>query len=102
MKNQKYSVRLNDDERKILQNFILESIERILNRKKREVPPVEPKITGNVEAHIIATTCSEPPKGRKAWTLELIAEKVVLDGVLDSLSDTSVKRTLKKHNISLT
>ena len=86
----------------IRKQFILEGMDRILNRKKREVPPVEPKITGDVEAHIIAAACSAPPKGKKAWTLELLAEKIVLDGILDSLSDTSVLRTLKKHNISLT
>jgi len=49
--------------------------------------------------YIIAVACSEPPEGRKAWTLKLIADKVVLDGVLDSLSDVSVMRTLKKRNL---
>jgi len=86
----------------IRKQFITEGMDRILKRKKREVPPVEPKITGDVEAHIIAAACSVPPEGKKAWTLELIAEKIVLDGILDSLSDTSVLRTLKKHNLSLT
>ena len=86
----------------IRKQFVLEGVDRILNRKKRETPPIEPKVTGDVEAHIIATACSAPPEGKKAWALELIAGKIVLDGILDSLSDTSVMRTLKKHNISLT
>ena len=87
---------------KIRKQFALEGIERALYRKKREVPPVEPKITGEVEAYIIATACSAAPDGKKAWTLQMIANKIVLDGVLESVSDVSITRTLKKHNISLT
>jgi hypothetical protein len=87
---------------KIRKQFVAEGIERALYRKKRETPPVEPKITGEVEAQIIATACSSVPKGKKAWTLQMIAEKIVLDGVVESISDVSVMRTLKKHIISLT
>ena len=87
---------------KIRKQFVAEGIDRALYRKKREVPPVEPKITGEVEAHIIATACSAAPNGKKAWTLRMIADKIVLDGVLESVSDVSIMRTLKKRNISLT
>lgn len=86
---------------KIRKQFAVEGIDRALYRKKRETPPVEPKITGEVEAHIIATACSAAPEGKKAWTLQMIADKIVLDGVLESVSDVSIMRTLKKHNISL-
>ncbi len=71
-------------------------------RKKRETPPVPPKVTGDVEAHIIATACSEPPEGRSRWTLLMIADKLMLDGVVDYISDVTVMNTLKKRNISLT
>jgi hypothetical protein len=87
---------------KIRKQFVTEGMDRVLNRKKRETPPVEPKITGDVEAHIIATACSPAPKGRKAWTLQLIADKIVLDGILESITDVSIMRTLKKHNLNLT
>jgi hypothetical protein len=33
-----------------------------LQRKKRETPPVPPKVTGEVQARIIALACSQPPK----------------------------------------
>lgn len=46
-----------------------------LNRKKRETPPVPAKVTGEVEAHIIALACSDPPEGYSKWTLRLLAEK---------------------------
>jgi len=78
-----------------------ESIEAFLTRKKREVPPVAPKMTGDVEAHIIAIACSEKPEGRARWTMQLIADKCVEMNYVDSLSEISVRRTLKKRNISL-
>ena len=76
-------------------------MERALFRKKRKTPPVEPKITGEVEAHIIATACSAVPEGKARWTLSMIANKIVLDGVIENISDEAVRLVLKKHNLSL-
>ncbi len=78
------------------------SVDEFLTRKKRETPPVEPKVTGEVEAHIIALACSEPPKGCARWTVRLLAEKSVELSYVDSLSPMTVSRLLKKRNISLT
>lgn len=58
-------------------------------------------INGEVEAHIVATACSHPPEGKKCWTLELIANRVIALKELDSLSRQSVYRTLKKTKRSL-
>ena len=87
---------------KIRKQFCTDGIERILHRKKRDTPPVPAKVTGEVEAHIVATACSKAPKGSQHWTLQMIADKIVLDGVVDSISDETVRRTLKKRNLSLT
>lgn len=73
-----------------------------LVRKKRETPPVPAKVTGDVEAHVIALACSEPPKGCARWTVRLLAEKSVELNYVDSLSHMTVERLLKKRNISLT
>ena len=73
-----------------------------LQRKKRDTPPVEPKLTGEVEAKIIALACSEVPKGCARWTLRLISQKCVELQIVDSISFKSVQRLLKKHNLSLT
>jgi len=82
--------------------FAAESISAFLTRKKRETPPVPAKITGEVEAHIVALACSEPPKGCARWTLSLLASKAVELSFVDELSFKSVQRVLKKHNLSLT
>ena len=77
-------------------------VSTFLTRKKREIPPVPAKVNGDVEAHIIALACSEPPKGFARWTVRLLAEKSVELNFVDSLSHMTVDRLLKKRNISLT
>ena len=77
-------------------------LDTTLQRKKRETPPVEAKVTGEVEAHVIALACGDPPKGYAKWTLRLLADKSVRLGYIDSISHTQVGRILKKTNISLT
>jgi len=86
---------------KFRKEFCVSGLEETITRKKRETPPVPPKVTGEVEAHIVAIACSEPPEGRTRWTLLMIADKLMLDGVVDYISDVSVMNTLKKRNISL-
>jgi transposase len=79
-----------------------ESVEAFLQRKKRKTPPVAPKITGDVEAKIIALACGKAPEGCSRWTIKLIAEKSVELHLIDSISPVSVQRLLKKRNLSLT
>jgi hypothetical protein len=87
----------------VKKNFIAaEDVKAFLQRKRRDTPPVEPKITGEVEARIIALACSEVPAGYARWTVRLIAEKSVELQIVDSLSFKSVHRLLKKRNLSLT
>lgn len=71
-------------------------LETTINRKKRETPPVPPKVTGDVEAHIIALACSEPPEGYSRWTVRLLADKCVELNYAESLSHMTVSIVLKK------
>jgi transposase len=59
------------------------------------------KFDGDVEAHVIAMACSEPPKGRERWTLRLIASRVVRLTEVESCSHSSVGLILKKANLNL-
>lgn len=76
--------------------FINGGIELALERKKQENR--HRKITGEVEAQMIAIACSDAPEGRSRWTLQLIAERLVELKVVDSISATAVGTTLKKRN----
>jgi transposase len=55
-----------------------------------------PKLDLKGEAQLIAFSCSTPPEGRKEWTMQLLADKLVEVGVVDEISDETVRRTLKK------
>lgn len=86
----------------VRQRLVELGFEAALERKKRETPPVEPKLTGDKEARIIALACLPAPQGRARWTLELLAEKLVELKTFESISTTSIATVLKKTNFSLT
>ena len=86
----------------VRQALVENGIDHALERKKRETPPVEPKLTGDKEARIIALACSPAPEGRARWTLTLLAEHLVALEVFEAISPTSVANVLKKTNFSLT
>jgi transposase len=55
------------------------------------------KLNGAQEAKLVALACSEPPEGRKRWTLRLLAERMVELEVVPELSHETVRQTLKKE-----
>ena len=77
------------------------SVKELLQRKQRETPPVPPKVTGELEARIIALACSEAPKGYARWTLRLLAEKCVQLHYSNNMSHMTISRLLKKRNLNL-
>ena len=81
----------------IRKEFCEKGLNLTISRKKRDTPPVEPKITGEVEAKIIALSCSSPPPGRSRWSLRLLADKSVELHYVDSISHEAVGRLLKKR-----
>jgi len=55
-----------------------------------------PKFDGKQEAMIIALACSDAPVGRTCWTAGLLANRAVELGIAESISETTVRRILKK------
>jgi len=82
--------------------LVTNNVSMFLQRKQRETPPVAPKVTGEMEARIIALACGEAPKGHAHWTLRLLAEKSVELHYSDTMSHMTISRLLKKHNLNLT
>lgn len=79
--------------------FVEGGLASALERQKREAPP-KIKIDGEVEAKIVALTCSDAPEGRSQWTLRLLANKVVELGIMESVSHTAIADCLKKTRLS--
>lgn len=85
---------------RIKRRFVEEGLEVALNGvpSQREY---EHKIDGEVEAHLIALSCSAPPSGHARWTLRLLANRAVELDLVEALSHETVRRVLKKTNSSL-
>lgn len=77
--------------------------ERWVKEKRLEDLPrlgSKPKLDAKQESVLIALACSDAPEGRAKWTMQLLADKLVELKVIDSISDETVRRTLKKTNSS--
>jgi transposase len=85
-----------DTVERVRRRFVELGLDAALDRKKRERPPREIKLDGRAEARLIALACSPPPEGRAVWTMQLLADKLVELEVVDSISDETVRTTLKK------
>jgi transposase len=72
-----------------------------IRRKKRLTPPVEPKVTGEVEARLIALACSTPPAGYVRWSLRLLEKHVALVADIPDLDHSTIGKVLKKRRFVL-
>ena len=84
----------------VRRNYATKGLDAALGRKKRKTPPVPAKITGDIEARLIAISCTTPPKGRNNWTLRMLADKAVELHIIDSISYEAVRQVLRKTNSS--
>lgn len=59
------------------------------------------KVDGDVEAHLIALSCSAPPSGHARWSLRLLADRAVELVLVEEISHETVRRVLKKRTQAL-
>jgi transposase len=85
---------------RVRERFVEQGLEAALVRKKQDQPSREPVLDGRAEARLIALACSAAPAGRGAWTMQLLADQLVELKVVDSVSDETVRRVLKKTRSS--
>ena len=76
-------------------------VDDVIGRRKRATPPVPAKVTGDVEARVIALACTKPPAGYDRWSLRLLEKHVVLTEDLPPLDHSTIGRTLKKGGFVL-
>jgi len=74
--------------------FVLSGLEVALWDKPRRGGL--PKLDERGRATLIALACANPPEGRTCWTMQLLANELVIRQVVPSISDETVRRTLKK------
>jgi len=85
---------------RVKKRFVEEGLEAALKMAptSREY---EKLVDGDMEAHLIALACGEPPKGYARWSLRLLADRLVELRIADNISYETVRRTLKKTNLNL-
>lgn len=84
---------------RVRQAWVLEGAEAALNHK-RPYTTRQRILDGEAEAHLVRLACSTPPEGRACWTMQLLADKLVALGVVEHVSDETVRTTLKKTHSS--
>ena len=77
--------------------FVLGNLEAALSEEPRR--GADRKLSGKEEALLVATACSNPPKGRARWTLELLADELVRLTEHGSLSRETVRRRLAENHL---
>jgi transposase len=79
---------------RIRQRFVEEGMDAALSELPR--PGKARLLNGRQEVYLIALTGSTPPAGRAQWTMQLLADRLVELKVVASISDETVRRTLKR------
>jgi transposase len=85
---------------RVRKEFVEEGLEAALERRKPR-RQYRRTLDGDGEAHLVALACQKPPEGRGRWTLQLLADRMVQLQYVDQVSYQTVRRTLKKTNLSL-
>jgi uncharacterized membrane protein len=85
---------------RLRQRFVLESFEAALHPRPSPARHQKVKIQGDVEQTLLKLACSDPPQGRSRWTLQLLADHLVLLGTLPNVSLETVRLALKKTRSS--
>jgi hypothetical protein len=86
---------------RVRRRLVTEGLPAALDHRPQPARTGKIKIQGNVERKLIQLACSEPPEGRCHWTLQLLADELVVLGLVDRVSTETVRQALKKTTSSL-
>jgi len=85
---------------RLRKQLVEEGFDQVLTRREYKQKVSRKKSDGDVEAHLVALACSNPPEGRARWTLRLLADSIIELEYVDSISHETVRQTLKKTKLS--
>lgn len=84
---------------RVKKRFVVDGLDVALNGRKGS-RVYKKKVDGELEAHLIALSCSNPPEGFSRWSLRLLADKAVQLDYIEQISHETVRRILKKTSLS--
>jgi transposase len=78
--------------------FVEEGLEASLRERPR--PGARPKLGPKQQAFVVALACTKPPEGRRRWTMQLLADRVVELRVVPDITDEAIRLLLKSASSS--
>jgi hypothetical protein len=81
---------------RVRKRLVTEGFQAALDHRPQPARPDKIKIRGDVEKKLVELACTDPPRGRCRWTLELLADEMVVLGLVDAISIETVRQALKK------
>ena len=98
----KYRVQLGAEQRvklvELLRRFVEEGLDSALQPRPR-VKRRRKRLDRKGEALLVALARSQPPEGRERWTLKMLADRLVEQRIVGSISTEAVRQTLKRHGL---
>ncbi len=85
---------------RVRRQLVTEGFDVALLRRRQPPRPDKIKIKGDVEQRLVALACSDPPQGRCRWTMQLLADELVVLGLVPKISTETVRQALKKTTSS--
>ena len=85
---------------RVRQQLVTQGLDFALLRRRQPPRPDKVKIKGDVEQRLIELACSDPPHDRCHWTLQLLADELVVLGLVDRVGIETVRLALKKTTSS--
>jgi len=85
---------------RVRKRLVTQGLPQALNPRPQPTRPDKIKIKGDVEQQLVRLACSDPPQGRCHWTLQLLADELVVLGLAKSVSTETVRQALKKTTSS--
>ena len=86
---------------RVRKRFVMEGLEQAVNPRRQPRRPDKIKLDKEAEQQLIELACSDPPDGRGSWTLQLLADRLVVLGQVESVSRETVRKSLKKTTYKL-
>jgi len=83
---------------RVRKRFVEEGLEAALSERPR--PGAGRKLDGRQEAYLVALASSDPPEGKKHWSMQLLADRLVELKIVEEISEETLRRTLKKGMLS--
>lgn len=81
---------------RVRKRLVTAGLDAAIDHRPQPPRPDKIKIRGDLEQQLIQLACADPPQGRCRWTLRLLADEMVVLGLVDAVSTETVRQALKK------